>query len=45
MSVTMRGASGADAQVDARLTAGGLVAGAKGTARLFGSARPAPRSI
>jgi large subunit ribosomal protein L24 len=38
MSVTMRGASGADVQVDARLTAGGLVAGAKGTARLFGSA-------
>jgi large subunit ribosomal protein L24 len=33
----MRGAGGADAQVDARLTAGGLVAGAKGTARLFGA--------
>jgi hypothetical protein len=35
LSVTMRGASGADAQVDARLTAGGLAASAKGTARLF----------
>jgi large subunit ribosomal protein L24 len=35
LSVTARGASGADAQVDARLTAGGLVATAKGSARLF----------
>ena len=35
LSVTMRGRSGADAQLDARLTAGGLAAGAKGTARLF----------
>jgi large subunit ribosomal protein L24 len=31
----MRGRSGADAQIDARLTAGGFAAGAKGTARLF----------
>jgi large subunit ribosomal protein L24 len=31
----MRGRSGADAQLDARLAAGGLAAGAKGTARLF----------
>jgi uncharacterized protein involved in outer membrane biogenesis len=35
LSVTTRGASGTDAQVDARLAAGGLVATAKGTARLF----------
>lgn len=35
-SITMRGRSGADAQIDARLTAGGLAAAAKGTARLFG---------
>ena len=35
LSVAMRGASGADAQLDARLTAGGLAAGANGTARLF----------
>jgi uncharacterized protein involved in outer membrane biogenesis len=35
-SISMRGRSGADAQIDARLTAGGLAAGAKGTARLFG---------
>ena len=35
LSVTMRGKSGADAQIDARLTAGGFSAGAKGTARLF----------
>jgi large subunit ribosomal protein L24 len=35
LSITTRGTSGADAQVDARLTAGGLVATAKGTARLF----------
>ena len=35
LSVTTRGTSGADAHVDARLTAGGLVATAKGTARLF----------
>lgn len=35
LSVTLRGRSGADAQLDARLTAGGLAAGAKGTARLF----------
>jgi large subunit ribosomal protein L24 len=35
LSVTLRGKSGADAQLDARLTAGGLAAGAKGTARLF----------
>ena len=35
LSVTMRGASGADAQVDARLNAGGLAASANGTARLF----------
>lgn len=35
LSLTMRGRSGADAQLDARLTAGGLAAGAKGTARLF----------
>ncbi len=35
LSVTMRGRSGADAQLDARLTAGGLAASAKGTARLF----------
>jgi uncharacterized protein involved in outer membrane biogenesis len=41
LSVTMRGARGADAQVDARLTAGGLAVGAKGTARLFGSGGPA----
>jgi hypothetical protein len=33
--VTLRGRSGADAQLDARLTAGGLAVGAKGTARLF----------
>src|SRR5262249_34753177 len=37
LSVTMRGRSGADAQLDARLTAGGLAASAKGTARLFSS--------
>jgi large subunit ribosomal protein L24 len=37
LSVTMRGANGADPQVDARLTAGGLVTTAKGTARLFGA--------
>jgi len=35
LSITTRGNSGADAQVDARVTAGGLVATAKGTARLF----------
>ena len=35
LSITMRGRSGADAQLDARLTAGGLAASAKGTARLF----------
>jgi large subunit ribosomal protein L24 len=35
LSVTMRGKSGADAQLDARLTAGGFVATAKGTTRLF----------
>jgi len=35
LSVTLRGRSGADAQLDARLTAGGLAVGAKGTARLF----------
>ena len=35
LSVTMRGKSGADAQIDARLTAGGLAATAKGSARLF----------
>jgi len=34
--ISMRGRSGADAQIDARLTAGGLAAAAKGTARLFG---------
>jgi large subunit ribosomal protein L24 len=37
LSVTMRGRSGADAQIDARLTAGGFAAAAKGTARLFGA--------
>src|SRR5262249_35272201 len=36
LSLTMRGTSGSDAQVDARLTAGGLAATAKGTASLFG---------
>jgi uncharacterized protein involved in outer membrane biogenesis len=35
LSVTLRGKSGADAQIDGRLTAGGFVANAKGTARLF----------
>lgn len=35
LSLTLRGKSGADAQLDARLTAGGLAASAKGTARLF----------
>ena len=35
LSVTLRGKSGADAQLDVRLTAGGLAAAAKGTARLF----------
>ena len=38
LSITMRGKSGTDAQIDARLTAGGFAAAAKGTARLFSAA-------
>jgi uncharacterized protein involved in outer membrane biogenesis len=38
LSVTVRGKSGADAQIDARLAAGGLTATAKGTARPFAGA-------
>jgi large subunit ribosomal protein L24 len=40
LSVTMRGKSGADAQLDARLTAGGFAASAKGTTRLFSASGP-----
>ncbi len=35
LNVTVRSAAGADARLDARLTAGGLAANAVGTARLF----------